>query len=113
MLLVSALEDSADGKLIIAAVPTQRAGIRLFEDWDNMGQRQTDSGSAVFERVAVAEDEILADPGPCPRRGPACGRCWRSWCSSMLPGHCRGRLRRGAQYTRTQARLWPASPAGE
>ena len=64
MLLASAVEDSADGKLINAALPTHRAGITLFEDWDNIGQRQTDSGSALFERVAVAEGEILSNPGP-------------------------------------------------
>jgi alkylation response protein AidB-like acyl-CoA dehydrogenase len=63
MLIVSAL-DSADQKLIIAALPTQRAGIQLRDDWDNMGQRQTDSGSARFEAVAVSRSEVLATPGP-------------------------------------------------
>ncbi|MDO2290989.1 monooxygenase, partial [Escherichia coli] len=39
-------------------------GISLGQDWDNMGQRQTDSGSAIFERVRVEESELLLDPGP-------------------------------------------------
>lgn len=59
MLLVSALEDGT-GALIVAAIPTARAGIELHEDWDNMGQRQTDSGSTRFHDVAVSDDEILA-----------------------------------------------------
>ncbi len=63
-LIASALDDSGAGKLLIAAIPTDRAGITLLNDWDNMGQRQTDSGSARFERVRVAEDELLLDPGP-------------------------------------------------
>ncbi|HEX8107420.1 MAG TPA: acyl-CoA dehydrogenase family protein, partial [Kofleriaceae bacterium] len=62
MLMVSALEDGT-GKLIVAAIPTARAGIELRDDWDNMGQRQTDSGSARFHDVAVSGDEILAAPG--------------------------------------------------
>ena len=114
MLLVSALEESAEGKLIIAAVPTKRAGIRLFEDWDNMGQRQTDSGSAVFERVAVAEDEILADPGPLssPRA------CLRPLLAQLVfvnvyLGIAEGAFAEARNYTHTQARLWPASPAAE
>lgn len=63
MLVVSAT-DSHTGKLVVAAVPGPRAGITARGDWDNMGQRQTDSGSVVFDDVRVAESEILSDPGP-------------------------------------------------
>ncbi|KAF0815323.1 Dibenzothiophene desulfurization enzyme C [Andreprevotia sp. IGB-42] len=61
MLIASALQD---GQLLIAALPTLRSGIAVMEDWDNIGQRQTDSGSVTFEKVRVEEGEILADPGP-------------------------------------------------
>ncbi len=63
MLIVSALEDP-EGRLRIAAIPTHREGIRVHGDWDNMGQRQTDSGTVSFDRVAVRADELLLDPGP-------------------------------------------------
>jgi len=62
MLLVSALD--ADDRLKVAVIPTTRAGLRIHDDWDNMGQRQTDSGSVSFERVEVNEDELLVSPGP-------------------------------------------------
>jgi alkylation response protein AidB-like acyl-CoA dehydrogenase len=62
-LIVSAL-DAATGKLVVAAIPGDRAGIVAHDDWDNMGQRQTDSGTVVFRGVRVREDEILANPGP-------------------------------------------------
>jgi alkylation response protein AidB-like acyl-CoA dehydrogenase len=62
-LIVSAI-DSATGNLVVAAVPADRPGISARDDWDNMGQRQTDSGTVVFEDVAVSPDEILATPGP-------------------------------------------------
>ena len=64
MLIASALHESTHGKLLIAAIPSHRTGITLHGDWDNIGQRQTDSGSATFERVRVEENELLLDPGP-------------------------------------------------
>jgi alkylation response protein AidB-like acyl-CoA dehydrogenase len=63
MLVVSAI-DTTTGKLVVAAVPGDRAGIEARDDWDNMGQRQTDSGSVAFHDVRVEDREILADPGP-------------------------------------------------
>ena len=62
MLVVSA-RDERD-QLVVAVVPTGRAGITTHDDWDAMGQRQTDSGSVTFEGTAVAEEEILSTPGP-------------------------------------------------
>lgn len=62
-LIVSALAE-ATGPLLIAAIPGDRAGIRINADWDNMGQRQTDSGSVEFHEVRVQEREILRNPGP-------------------------------------------------
>lgn len=64
MLIASALDESTSGKLLIAAIPSSRTGITLHGDWDNMGQRQTDSGSVSFERVRVEENELLLEPGP-------------------------------------------------
>lgn len=63
MLVASGIDDQTR-KLLIAAIPTARAGITLNEDWNSIGQRQTDSGSAVFDKVLVQEDELLLDPGP-------------------------------------------------
>jgi alkylation response protein AidB-like acyl-CoA dehydrogenase len=63
VLVVSAV-DADTGKLIVAAIPGDRSGIDARDDWDNMGQRQTDSGSVAFREVRVRETEILAHPGP-------------------------------------------------
>jgi alkylation response protein AidB-like acyl-CoA dehydrogenase len=60
---VSAL-DAATGKLVVAAIPGDRPGVTANDDWDNMGQRQTDSGSVVFDDVLVNEGEVLSTPGP-------------------------------------------------
>jgi alkylation response protein AidB-like acyl-CoA dehydrogenase len=63
VLVVSGI-DATTGKLVVAVIPGDRAGIEARDDWDNMGQRQTDSGSVAFHDVRVEEREILADPGP-------------------------------------------------
>ncbi|MFQ6403855.1 acyl-CoA dehydrogenase family protein [Methylophilus sp. 'Pure River'] len=63
MLIASAIKKT-DGQLVIAAIPTLRTGITILDDWDNIGQRQTDSGSVNFEKVRVEENELLTEPGP-------------------------------------------------
>jgi alkylation response protein AidB-like acyl-CoA dehydrogenase len=63
MLVVSAI-DARTRKLVVAVVPAGRAGIAPREDWDNIGQRQTDSGSVAFDSVRVHASELLSEPGP-------------------------------------------------
>ena len=49
------------GELLILAIPTQRNGVTVHNDWDNMGQRQTDSGSITFDQVMVYANEIFGN----------------------------------------------------
>lgn len=63
-MLVASAVDLKTQQLRIAAIPTTRSGITLFADWDNIGQRQTDSGSGKFEAVRVEKNEMLLEPGP-------------------------------------------------
>ncbi|PQV54487.1 acyl-CoA dehydrogenase family protein [Paraburkholderia sp. BL21I4N1] len=58
MMTVSA-HDPVTGKPVFAVVPTAREGITVHEDWDPIGQRQTDSGSVSFARVVVEPHEVL------------------------------------------------------
>lgn len=62
ILLCSAYNDEA--KLLIGVIPTTREGVSLLGDWNNMGQRQTDSGNSHFEQVKIHKDELLLNPGP-------------------------------------------------
>ena len=52
------------GKLLIGVIPTFREGVSFLGDWNNMGQRQTDSGTSHFEQVKIHKDELLINPGP-------------------------------------------------
>ncbi|CAB3757400.1 acyl-CoA dehydrogenase family protein [Paraburkholderia humisilvae] len=58
MMTVSA-HDTAAGKPVFGVVPTTRAGITVHDDWDPIGQRQTDSGSVSFDHVRLEPHEVL------------------------------------------------------
>ncbi|NWK73316.1 acyl-CoA dehydrogenase family protein [Acinetobacter sp. SwsAc6] len=62
ILLCSGYNDA--GKLLIGVIPTAREGVSFLGDWNNMGQRQTDSGTSHFEQVKIHESELLLNPGP-------------------------------------------------
>ncbi|WP_431824171.1 acyl-CoA dehydrogenase family protein [Burkholderia sp. F1] len=61
--------DPALGRTVFGVVPTARAGITVNDDWDPIGQRQTDSGSVTFDGVVLAPDEVLhrSEAPPTPR----------------------------------------------
>jgi alkylation response protein AidB-like acyl-CoA dehydrogenase len=61
---ITGSDENAEGKTLVAAIPTARSGIAIEGDWDNIGQRQTDSGKLIFRDVRVEENEILRNPGP-------------------------------------------------
>lgn len=61
MMTVSA-QNPSTGTSVFAVVPTARDGIVVHEDWNPIGQRQTDSGSVSFTRVVVKPHEVLARP---------------------------------------------------
>jgi alkylation response protein AidB-like acyl-CoA dehydrogenase len=63
-MLIASAHDAKTGSLLVAAIPTGRSGVCVAHDWDNIGQRQTDSGSVTFKRVRVEHNEVLVDPGP-------------------------------------------------
>lgn len=57
-------EDRDNRRLLVAAVPLPREGIVALGDWNNMGQRQTDSGTVEFRGVRIHRSELLRTPGP-------------------------------------------------
>ena len=109
-LLVSAFD--ADGRLVIGVVPTGRAGIEVLDDWNNIGQRQTDSGSVVFSDVTVTADELLTDPGPLSTPFA----CLRPLLAQAILAHIylgigEGALQAAREFTLTSGRPWVVSPA--
>jgi alkylation response protein AidB-like acyl-CoA dehydrogenase len=55
-----------DGKIASFAVPTDRPGYLANDDWDNIGQRLSDSGSVEFRDFPVYEEDFFAPPDEAP-----------------------------------------------
>lgn len=109
-LLASAFDES--GRLLIAVVPTAREGITILDDWNNMGQRQTDSGTVIFENVRIGRSELLLDPGPL--SSPFA--CLRPLLAQLILadiylGLGEGALQQAKEFTLNGARAWIASTA--
>jgi alkylation response protein AidB-like acyl-CoA dehydrogenase len=112
MLIASAVDEAAGGKLLIAAIPSGRTGITLHNDWDNMGQRQTDSGSVTFKRVRVEESDLLLQPGPLSTPF-ACLRplIAQLHFANIFLGIAEGAFEEARTYTREETRPWFRSSA--
>ncbi|MEA2700930.1 MAG: hypothetical protein QOI66_5201 [Myxococcales bacterium] len=108
MLIVSALDE--DRRLVVAAIPSDRAGIRINGDWDNMGQRQTDSGSVDFDQVRVADDELLRTPGPLGSPFASLRPCIAQLVLvNVYLGLGQGALAEARRFTVGQSRPWVSS----
>ena len=111
MLIVSAIR-SVDEKFMVAAIPSNRPGIRILDDWDAMGQRQTDSGTVEFCDVAVSPEEFLKTPGPLGSIRASLRSCIAQLIlSNIFLGIAEGALQESRNYTLAQTRPWIASNA--
>jgi alkylation response protein AidB-like acyl-CoA dehydrogenase len=105
-LVVSAL-DGESKKFVVAAIPSDREGIHIHDDWDNMGQRQTDSGSVEFHNVVIQDHEFLRAPGPL-------GNVYATLRSliaqlvliNIYIGIGEGALAEARKYTESQSKAW-------
>jgi alkylation response protein AidB-like acyl-CoA dehydrogenase len=115
MLIVSAIRGAGeryDEKFMVAAIPSNRPGIRILNDWDAMGQRQTDSGTVEFCDVAAAQEEFLKTPGPLGSIRASLRSCIAQLIlSNIFLGIAEGALEESRNYTRAQTRPWIASTA--
>lgn len=107
-LILSALDPGR--RLVVAAVPTARAGIEIHDDWDNMGQRQTDSGSVRFDQLRVDDRELLRTPGPLGSPFASLRPCIAQLVlANVYLGLGEGALAEGRRFTQTATRAWAAS----
>jgi alkylation response protein AidB-like acyl-CoA dehydrogenase len=109
ILIVSAIR-AEDQKFMVAAIPSDRSGIRIHEDWDSIGQRQTDSGSVELHNVRVAHDEFLKTPGPLGSIRASLRSCIAQLIlSNIFLGLSEGALTEARNYTLAQTRPWANS----
>jgi alkylation response protein AidB-like acyl-CoA dehydrogenase len=109
MLIVSALRPP-ETRLAIFALPTNRPGISVKNDWDNMGQRQTDSGSVEFDAVRVHASELLDQPGPLGSVFASLRPCIAQLIlANVYLGLAEGALEQAREYTKGSRRPWLGS----
>jgi alkylation response protein AidB-like acyl-CoA dehydrogenase len=107
-LVVSAPRGSNPDERVFLAIPAQRDGLSINDDWDGFGQRQTDSGTVQFDGVFVDAAEVLGPAGASPRA--TLRTCLSQLILSQLYlGNAEAALDAALRYTREQARAWPAS----
>jgi len=99
-----------DEKTYLTALPRETPGLRPNDDWDNIGQRLTVSGTVSFDNVAVPEDALIGDAighdtPPSPRATIFIPLVQAVFAHFYL-GIAEGALNAAARYTREQGRAW-------
>ncbi|MFF2094323.1 acyl-CoA dehydrogenase family protein [Paenibacillus sp. NPDC058174] len=113
-LLAISWNDSASGEYYEGIIPTSRTGVTVHDDWDNMGQRQTGSGTVSFESVRVEPDEILETPyGGQTVFSTLIPQLSQSILASIFIGSAAGALDEAKYYTKTKSRPWYTSGLDE
>lgn len=92
------------------AIPTSRQGVQIQDDWDNMGQRQTDSGSVVFDNVVVYAEEMFGGRDRTSKPFNTIRACLTQLnLANIYLGIAQGALAAAKQYTRTNSKPWLTS----
>lgn len=110
MTLSAVLDDAA--RPLLAVVSTEHPGVRIVDDWDPIGQRQTDSNSVSFDHVPLAERDVLRAPEVAPTPFHTLRNCFAQLVLvNLYLGIAEGACAEARQYAHTQARPWLASTA--
>lgn len=92
-------------ELTVLAIPTKREGVNILDDWDNIGQRQTDSGSISFDQVEVFPQEIFGDRSQSDRPFKTIRACLTQLnLANIYLGIAIGAFEAAREYTQTQTR---------
>ncbi|WP_126148329.1 acyl-CoA dehydrogenase family protein [Synechococcus elongatus] len=96
--------------IIILAIPSKRTGIQINHDWNNIGQRQTDSGSIYFKDVKVYSEEIFGDRTQADIPFRTIRACLTQLnLAHIYLGITEGALDAAKHYTLTETRPWLTS----
>ena len=107
--LIGAAMEGVDAPMVFV-IPGDRQGVTYNDDWDNMGQRRTVSGSYTFANVQVSPDEILGPP-PVPTSAFPTLIFLVSQLGKVFTylGIAAGALNAAKDYTNTKACPWQGS----
>ncbi|MES0040461.1 acyl-CoA dehydrogenase family protein [Mesorhizobium sp. M0091] len=100
-----AWEDGQDR--LAAAIPADREGIVIEDDWDGVGQRQTGSGKVTFKDVHIGDDELIGSPAvPLTPFQTLISLFQQAVLLNLFVGSAQGALSDGRDYTVSQSRPW-------
>ena len=92
-----------------AIIPRDRKGLIANDDWDNVGQRLTASGSVTFDKVRVRREEVLGtdlSAASVRPRATLVPPLIQSIFVNVQLGIAEGALAAAASYTRETSRPW-------
>ncbi len=101
-----------DDRIVGFAVPTDRAGYKANDDWDNFGQRLSDSGSVEFHDFPVYEEDLdkaASTGGETPVLATFNTPLIQLVFVNFYLGTAEGALREAVDYVRTTTRPWITS----
>ncbi|ARM90709.1 sulfur acquisition oxidoreductase SfnB family protein (plasmid) [Rhizobium sp. CIAT894] len=102
-----------DDKIAGFAVPTNRPGYVANDDWDNIGQRLSDSGSVEFHDFPVYEEDFVGVPAAPDAAAPVLSTFNTPFIQLVFVnfylGTAEGALQAAVDYVRTTTRPWITS----
>lgn len=100
-------QDEATQERLFAAIPADREGIVIHNDWDGVGQRQTGSGRVSYNSVHIDDGEVIGFNGnseePFRSLGPL---HQQSVLLNVFVGSAQGALIAARDYTVEKSRPW-------
>lgn len=102
-----AWEDHVTGERSFAAIPASRDGIRIEDDWDGIGQRQTGSGRVTYTNVRIHQDEVFDfKPNEAKPYQTLTPFQQQSVLLNVFVGSAQGALLAARDYTAEKSRPW-------
>ena len=98
--------------LVFLSLPAGKEGFTPLGDWDNIGQRLTDSGGVEFVNTPISRDEILGDPDSPPTFTAFQQLVTPHWQLAFVNfyiGTAEGALDEALDWTRLNASAWETS----
>ncbi|MBS0371870.1 MAG: acyl-CoA dehydrogenase family protein [Proteobacteria bacterium] len=100
----------ADGSSVMGVIETDHPGIVVHDDWDPIGQRQTDSGSVSFRQVLLRRTDVLRAHDAVPSAFHTLRNSFGQLIlANLFVGIAIGARDEARDFARTQARPWVAS----
>lgn len=103
-------EEEITNQRRLAAIPADREGVFILDDWDGIGQRQTGSGTVKYVNCRIHESELFEgsqnENMPFATLIP---QCQQNVLLNVFVGSAQGALEEARAYTTTKSRPWLTS----